>query len=267
MLDRTFGVRAAAGTLAAMSLVGGLLATTAHAGQQGTAAPPIVGGQAARIADHPYVVHLTDGQGNQFCGGTIGAANKVITAAHCVEGEQPTSVRVIAGREDKSSTEGVEAGVTGIWTHPNYQHANTGSDVAVLTLDKELSQAPLPVATPEDTAVYEPGRVATVLGWGATSEGGSSADVLQKAEVPLTSDDDCKQAYSQYDPQAMVCAGYAEGGVDACQGDSGGPLVVDGKLVGIVSTGNGCARPGNPGIYTRTSTYAADIQAQLAAGR
>ncbi|MDI2028463.1 serine protease [Saccharopolyspora sp. TS4A08] len=267
MSDTKFGARAAAGTLAAMSLLGGLLTTSAHASEQGAAAPPIVGGQQAPIADHPWVVFLADNQGNQFCGGTIGAANKVITAAHCVEGEQPTAVKVVAGREDKSTTEGVEAAVTDIWVHPGYQDANTGSDVAVLTLDQELPQAPLPVATPEDTAAYEPGKMAAVLGWGATSEGGDASETLQKAEVPLTSDADCKKAYEQYDPKAMVCAGFPEGGVDSCQGDSGGPLVVDGKLVGIVSTGNGCARPGNPGIYTRTAAYQPDIQAQLTAQR
>lgn len=265
MSEKKLGVRAAAGTLAAMSLVGGLLATAANATEQGTAAPPIVGGQPAPIADHPWVVYLADDQGNQFCGGTIGAANKIITAAHCVQGEKPASVRVVAGRENKSSTDGVEARVTDVWVHPNYQDANTGSDVAVLTLDQQLPQAPLPVATPADTAAHEPGRMATVLGWGATSEGGDASETLQRAEVPLTSDADCKKAYDQYDPQAMVCAGFPQGGVDSCQGDSGGPLVVDGKLVGIVSTGNGCARPGNPGIYTRAASYQADIQAQLTA--
>lgn len=264
-MSKKFGVRAAAGTLAAMSLVGGLLATTANATEQGAAAPPIVGGQAARIADHPWVVYLADDQGNQFCGGSVGAANKIITAAHCVKGEKPASVRVVAGRENKSSADGAEAKVTDVWVHPDYQDANTGSDVAVLTLDQQLTQAPLPVATPADTASYEAGRMATVLGWGATSEGGDASETLQKAEVPLTADADCKAAYDQYDPKAMVCAGFPEGGIDSCQGDSGGPLVVDGKLVGIVSTGNGCARPGSPGIYTRVATYQADVQAQLTA--
>jgi secreted trypsin-like serine protease len=54
----------------------------------------------------------------------------------------------------------------------------------------------------------------------------------------------------------MVCAGVDGGGRDACQGDSGGPLVVAGRLVGLVSWGNGCALAGYPGVYTRVSAMA-----------
>ena len=48
----------------------------------------------------------------------------------------------------------------------------------------------------------------------------------------------------------MICAGYENGGKDACQGDSGGPLMRkdpdDGRwtLLGIVSAGFSCAKPG-----------------------
>jgi trypsin len=152
-----------------------------------------------------------------------------------------------------------------VWTHPNYQSATGGSDIAVLTLDRDLQRPALPMATTADTAVYEPGQQAAVFGWGATSEGGEPSARLQRAVVPVTSDADCSAAYGEYDPAAMVCAGYPEGGVDSCQGDSGGPLVADGKLIGIVSTGSGCARPGYPGIYTRVASYEPDVRAQLGA--
>ncbi len=57
-----------------------------------------------------------------------------------------------------------------------------------------------------------------------------------------------------------ICAGDVAGGKDACQGDSGGPLFLssDGRFVqvGIVSWGEGCARPKLPTIYTRVALYA-----------
>ena len=42
--------------------------------------------------------------------------------------------------------------------------------------------------------------------------------------------------------------------------ETGGPLVVRGNngkpvLIGVVSTGKGCARPGYPGVYARVSNY------------
>jgi secreted trypsin-like serine protease len=56
----------------------------------------------------------------------------------------------------------------------------------------------------------------------------------------------------------MVCAGFPQGGVDTCQGDSGGPMF--GKtsagalrIVGTTSFGDGCARPGKPGVYARVA--------------
>jgi secreted trypsin-like serine protease len=254
------------GLLAAATLSSGLLTTTANAADPDTwdaKAPPIVGGQPAKIAEHPWVVYLIDKQGNQFCGGTIAKANKIVTAAHCVSGEKPENVQVVAGRESKQSQDGKIAKVTGIWVHPGFQNANSGSDVAVVTVDQDLPQQPLPVAGKEDRPLYEPGKMSMVLGWGATAEGGQASENLQKAEVPLVSDQECQKAYPQYKADAMVCAGLPQGGVDSCQGDSGGPLVVDNKLVGIVSTGNGCARPNAPGIYTRVATYHDDVQQQL----
>lgn len=232
-----------------------------------SAAPaPIVGGQPADIDDYPWTVYLTDASGLQFCGGTLAKANKVITAAHCVVGKTPDSFRVVAGRQDKQSIAGTVVGVTRLWIHPDFQSPFRGADVAVLTLDTQLQQRPLPPASQQDSGLYQAGTPATVLGWGATTEGGSTSRILRKAEVPLISNANCSEAYpSRYSPETMVCAGLPEGGVDSCQGDSGGPLVVDGKLIGIVSWGKGCARPGNPGVYTRVATYYQDIRQQLGA--
>jgi len=58
----------------------------------------------------------------------------------------------------------------------------------------------------------------------------------------------------------MMCAGYLSGGKDSCEGDSGGPLFYKLKSglysqVGIVSTGMSCAKPNQPGIYTRLASF------------
>ena len=68
----------------------------------------------------------------------------------------------------------------------------------------------------------------------------------------------------------MICAGdTVNGGVDTCQGDSGGPMFRKDNnnawiQVGIVSWGDGCARPHAPGVYTEVSTFASKIAAAAA---
>lgn len=54
------------------------------------------------------------------------------------------------------------------------------------------------------------------------------------------------------------------------QGDSGGPMIIEDNsdtgrytLIGIVSAGIGCARPGLPGLYTRVASFLPWIKAQL----
>ncbi|MGW6446076.1 S1 family peptidase [Lentzea sp. NPDC055074] len=225
--------------------------------------PMIVGGTRASTSTYPWVVYLASTSGSQFCGGTLVKANKVVTAAHCVSGRSASSTRVVHGRDDKQSTAGTVASVTRIWVHPSYRTATSGYDVAVLTLDRNISSATLPLATPADTALYAAGNSALILGWGTTSSGGSASRYLLKANVPLTSDSTCKTAYSQYSNTSMVCAGFPQGGVDTCQGDSGGPLVYGGKLIGATSWGRGCAGAGYPGVYARIASYNSVITAQL----
>lgn len=62
----------------------------------------------------------------------------------------------------------------------------------------------------------------------------------------------------------MICAGYDEGGKDSCQGDSGGPLTFENngepELIGVVSFGNGCAKPNYSGVYARVTSVRAWIR-------
>jgi secreted trypsin-like serine protease len=71
----------------------------------------------------------------------------------------------------------------------------------------------------------------------------------------------------------QFCAGYVEGGKDSCQGDSGGPIFemrgTTPVQVGVVSFGEGCARPGRSGVHARVTgayEWIQDTMAKLDAG-
>lgn len=65
-----------------------------------------------------------------------------------------------------------------------------------------------------------------VAGWGRTTEGGNAANVLQELQIPILPKAQCVDKYKtigklisekQFD-NAILCAGYLEGGKDSCQG-------------------------------------------------
>ncbi|GAA3578044.1 serine protease [Amycolatopsis ultiminotia] len=226
------------------------------------AQPRIVGGGEASLSDHPYAVYLTDQSGSQFCGAVIVSSSAVATAAHCAKAVSQSDVRVVAGRQDKRGSDGVVLPVSRVWTAPGFSDPTKGDDVAVLTVRGRLPYRAAKLAGSGDRSLYAEGEQATVLGWGRLAEGGDRSDVLRSAQVPLVSDATCQSAYDSYDPSSMVCAGYPQGGTDACQGDSGGPLMAGDTLIGIVSFGDGCAKAGKPGVYTRVAAFSDDIEAQ-----
>ncbi|MER7699059.1 MULTISPECIES: serine protease [unclassified Streptomyces] len=256
----------------------GALALTAAAAVLPLAAPSsavadsiVVGGQPAPVAESPWVVALSSrerfggARSGQFCGGVAVAPTKILTAAHCLSEQalggpvnRVKDLLVIAGRERLSDAGGQEVPVRGIWVNPAYDPVSNAGDLAVLTLSRALPKSGvIPTAAAGDAA-YRPGTAAAVYGWGDTTGSGTYASVLRSAPVRVLPDSDCARAYpggqeGTYRASAMLCAGDPAGGRDACQGDSGGPLVARGRLIGLVSWGSGCGRPGSPGVYTRVS--------------
>ena len=238
----------------------------------------VVGGFPVDVSTAPWTVALSSRdrfggtRAGQFCGGVAVGPTTVLTAAHCmgenVLGAPPERVRdfrVIAGRTDLLSGDGQEAAVRDVWVNPGYQPATNSGDFAVLTLAEALPQsAVIAMAGPGDAA-YTPGTKAMVSGWGDTTGGGAYTRRLHAARVTVLPDDSCARAYpggfdGAYRAATMLCAGEAAGGPDACQGDSGGPLVAGGRLIGLVSWGSGCGRPGSPGVYTRVSQIVRTLQ-------
>ncbi|MEU6070266.1 MULTISPECIES: S1 family serine peptidase [Streptomyces] len=231
----------------------------------------VVGGFPVDVSQVPWTVALSSRdrfggmRAGQFCGGVAIDRSTVLSAAHClgedVLGGPPDEtgdLRVIAGRTDLLSGQGEEIAVRAVRINPHYDPVRNSGDFAVLTLAKPLPQSSVIAMAAAGDAAYTPGTSAMVTGWGDTTGGGDYTRQLHAARVRVLPDELCKEAYpgsdeGTYQAGSMLCAGQTQGGPDACQGDSGGPLVANGRLIGLVSWGDGCGRAGSPGVYTRVS--------------
>jgi secreted trypsin-like serine protease len=224
-------------------------------------ASAVVGGHDAPPGKYPAIAEITFGA--FLCSGTLISPTVVLSAGHCgsVTGAAvaspaswPTPLIDVRIGSNKPG-QGEQVPVSSVVVNPNYL-ATSGYDISVLKLSRPSTKAPVKVAGAVDRKLWRAGTLETIVGWGATQEGGSLPDTLQEGRVPITTDAYCAGAYSDFDPATMVCAGFKKGGVDTCQGDSGGPMfgrTARGilRVVGATSFGEGCARAGKPGVYAR----------------
>ncbi len=246
-----------------------------------TTAGAVVGGRPVPPDQFHYVANVAIG-GSFGCSGTLIAPRWVLTAGHCgsltgalSDGLVPTpasippqAYSVTLGTVYADGSSGEPHSVTQVVVDSDYIVTNgTGNDVTLLELDRPSAIPPILIAAVRERGSWEPGALATIAGFGTTSQDATTPPPqMQFAQVPITTDQYCAQAYpgglstaaddGSFDPKTMVCAGYPQGGTDTCQGDSGGPLLAalpDGalRLVAATSFGSGCAQPGKPGVYAR----------------
>ncbi len=240
----------------------------------GPAAPYVVGGNDTTAARFPWQVLIT-ANGNQFCGGVLIHPMIILTAAHCLVDDQlnyfeerpDIELRAYAGRTHlNTGGEDLEWNISRV--DPGYHPATGAYDWGFISLGEPASAPTLKLAGPNERPLWKTGRRATLSGFGDKAEAGKPASILQQADIPILADSDCSHYGTRFRSSTMLCAGYLGGGRDACQGDSGGPLSVvadrgESRLVGIVSTGNGCARRDFPGIYSRVAEPVLSDRIQL----
>uniref|UniRef100_A0A1A9X5G5 Peptidase S1 domain-containing protein n=1 Tax=Glossina brevipalpis TaxID=37001 RepID=A0A1A9X5G5_9MUSC len=199
------------------------------------------------------------------CGGALIGSNVVLTAAHCVwsnfqdEPFYPEDVRVVLGNINRYVVDEntLILGVEDIIVGSNFHSKRLTDDIAVLVLNETVPDDFKAAAIIEmnDKTEVAAGTKCIVTGWGLINNK-TYPEQLQFIEVPIIDKGRCLELYGgKVFKEGMLCAGYITGEKDACTGDSGGPLVCDNKLVGIVSSGLGCAKSGYPGIYTDVAFY------------
>lgn len=191
----------------------------------------------------------------------------MLTAAHCVYGKPPNSLKVRAGEWDTQTRDEIfphqDREVAEIVIHEQYYKGGLFNDVALLYL-----VSPVELAENVNTACLPPqehsfdGSRCFASGWGKDVFGkeGKYQVILKKVELPIIPRTPCIEALrrtrlgNHFQLHAsFLCAG-GEKGKDTCKGDGGSPLVcpIPGRheqyyQAGIVAWGIGCA-DANPGL-------------------
>ena len=228
----------------------------------------IIGGQPAKINEHPWMVALIDTRDDlQFCGGSLIAEDWVMTAAHCLDGMRNSDLKILLGSASLTNRlAGREVAVSGIFMHEDYFDEH---DIALVRLAEPVTQTYIPMASRSLDDSLPEGTDLVTSGWGLTSTGANAAasNDLLEVEIQLSNRQQCIDNYRETDnvdiTDEMICAGSTTELKDSCSGDSGGPLTYRDDsgsvhLLGVVSFGSleeGCASLTHPGIYTRVSRY------------
>jgi elastase-2 len=228
----------------------------------------IIGGTNASPGEFPWQLsqQRLGGSWSHSCGASLLGGTRALSAAHCVDGSSPSSLRVIAGLHSRSNTAGTQtSNVARFVMHSGYDNgqASFANDIAILHLQTTITTggniafATLPANNNNNYA----GTTCIMSGWGRNSNSNTLPDTLQKANTVVLTTAQCRSNLggvgSVWDNQ--ICVQDPSGNAGACNGDSGGPLncnrVVAGVTSWVVSSALGNCLPAYPQVYTRTSTY------------
>ncbi|KYN28212.1 PREDICTED: trypsin 3A1-like [Trachymyrmex cornetzi] len=231
----------------------------------------IVGGNITSVYEYPWLVSMSK-KGTFYCAGSVITRKHVLTAAHCLQGFDIKTIKLVLMDSDRSSISrnAIVRRIKSVTIHENFHSYTFNNDIAIIEMDEPVSVNGIvrTACLPEGKTIDYTGASATAVGWGRTGETKPVSNELRKVNLPILSQEECDQAGYAKDriTENMFCAGYilhpegAIGGRDACFGDSGGPLHVKGiygqlEVVGLVSWGRGCGRPHFPGIFTKLTNY------------
>lgn len=171
----------------------------------------IFGGRAAEDGTWPAQVSLhsagaVDGSPegrfqSQFCGGTIIARQWVLTAAHCVVGDdgrpsEPDSILVRSGAVDMRN--GDFRKVSRVIPHEDYNPVTIDNDIALVQLAEPITQSSGPVGAinVQNQGEQPPVGPATVIGWGRMEDGKFPIQLME-TDIDIVPNGTCNQGMAE----------------------------------------------------------------------
>ncbi|KPJ06079.1 Transmembrane protease serine 9 [Papilio machaon] len=216
----------------------------------------IVGGFNSTCTEFPHQVSYIVNN-SYFCGGFIVSERFILTAAHCAQNVDPSTVVLRAGSTFR--TNGTIIPIIEVIPNPEYDNPPLDKDIAVMKTAEaiQFDSCIQPIALPPKGLIARAGNTLLVSGWGRTEQDATTIP-LRLMAVNLTVVDRrlCQATYFlEVDiTRNMLCAGnFFLGGESTCQGDSGGVGAIDGVARAIVSFGRGCGQPLSPAVFTDIS--------------
>jgi secreted trypsin-like serine protease len=257
--------------------------TGAYQAANPKATASVIGGHNASIAEYPALAYIEGVQATAgyACTGTVVAPRVILTAGHCVEDiesssiVEPTEIAVATGVSNLTKIPRANISeVVQVLAYPNFDPTKLQGDAGLLILAAPVAAPPIAMATTADSALYEAGDELTIAGWGIDDRHtGHAPNQLQAATVPVEDAGRCKRGtrrfYPFFDPTRQVCALDTPGfKITACHGDSGGPAIAtraDGTPVeiGVTSLGDGSCNPSSPGVFTRVDQISPWVQSWI----
>lgn len=201
--------------------------------------PRIIGGQDAERDDYPFVVYLTNSQGNLVCTGSLISPSIVLTSAHCQWGNLVTAQ---VGRYDTTDeTESYEERkIVSAQSHPNWDEHRLTNDILLLKLEAPVVGVEIVKLATTEISLSEKQTLISI-GYGIGADG-RIHEKLQDVDLEYVPNDICQNfsgkmpgrdcdevveiSYSEILTDDLMCTHFSDDNRrDFCHGDSGGPLL------------------------------------------